>query len=352
MREGGGGGMSAPALEDPSNLLDTSGRTLRRRLNWTLALQVLAILGAIACIALIAVAISKLGDASVSASQASQQYAQLQSLLKGLPANAASTAFDDSLFRCPRGLLPPRKWLVLGSDYARGGSGSPVPWYQQMAQLAGPNREVLVPQGASVRQQLASLESDERFAIWRAASEPLLVLYEYGFFESLAALVDPTDPRAASPAAVRETDVLLLRQPWIADAVVVILVPTLPYSPKLGGYVSAAQQPCSNPLARRAFNEPESFALTRSLSHLSPDVALAHALSAADSTSVVVVSTDWLFARYGLTAHPASDLADVAFSDDCISLNQGGQQLLARYIWSCLLGTDESFALPDSLISQ
>ncbi len=345
-------------IDDPNAFLDPSGKTLRRRINWTLGFEVFVALLMIAAVVLLSFDINGINEVQVEVASAKAQFATLQGLIQGSPI-AASSVSTAALFACPAGSVVPDKWVILGSQYAHGQDAT-TPWYSQMLQLAGSSRQAVVPVGTTLQAQILALQSDATILSWVSAGSPLLVLYEFGYYESLAALAnqlgEASDPRALPPTAISANDALLLQQSWWLGSqhMIVFLIPTLPFAPQLGGYVPPSIQMCTDSLAQTMFNVPDTLATMQAVSQLSNGVALSHSLSilsaqnsaSPPASTINIVTTDFLFASFGFNT--AATANDIAFGSDCLYLNEDGQSLLAHYVWSCLQGQD--FSVPVSLM--
>jgi len=333
---------------------DVSGRTLRRRINCTIFW--IFVCAALLVGVLVLQIIGNQADSEIEDQLgiASEQFAKVQALVNGNPSVSAAVA-SQNFFRCPTGITIPRKRVVLGSDYAHGiGADVGLTWYQQMVQFAGPSRaDIIVPVGITLDEQLTALQNDSKFAQWTISNEPLLVFFELGYVESLASLAVQlgevsSDSRTLDPVSLIRADSILLRASWwhSAQNLIVFLVPTLPYSPSLGGFV---QTHCTDPLAESLFNIPASFLTMKAVSEIPNAIASTHiitTLASQISATVRVLTTDSLFASFSFNT--ASNVDNLAFAPDCLSLNNAGQRLLARYLWSCVQGLD--FTVPSSLL--
>lgn len=342
-------------MSDPDQWFDVNGKTLRRRINCTIAWTfVCAVLLAAV---LVLQAVSTRADSRIEdkLNTARTQFSSLESMLAGNPTVASAIA-SQQFFRCTPGVAVPHKWIILGSPYARGLGAEPsFRWYNHLRQYAGAPYEFLVPGGETLDEQFASLQNDTRFQQWLAASEPLLVFVEQGHVGSLASIAIqlrevPNDPRAMSPVATIASNAALLRAPWLQSSHhrIVFLVPTLPYAPLLGGFVPPTAHVCTDPLALSLYNFPDTFVTMEALSRINTAIASTHAmvtLALHPEATVQVLTTESLFANFGFS--PSRSLTDLAFADDCLSLNGAGQRLLARYLWACLQGLE--FHVPESL---
>jgi hypothetical protein len=334
---------------------DISGRTLDRRINWTLFFSFVTVAILVAILVLQAIGNSADTILENKLSAATAALAVVEELISSSPSAEAFVAAQP-LFKCTTGLVVPRKWIIIGGGYAAGNGSSGATWYEALQVLIGGSTETIVTAGnTTLSAQLLSLANNTLLTSWLTLSEPLLVFVEYGYFGSMAAMAQTlneiSDPRAQSPIVVSGGDVALLQSLFWRGASnrIVFLVPTLPYSPPLGGYVPISVQNCTDPLAAALFNGPNSFLTMQAMSELTNAVSLIHALATLASTppllaSVQILTTDALFAQFGFNVAP---LDDVAFGADCLSLNVLGQRLLAQFLFSCLQGLP--FTIPTSL---
>jgi hypothetical protein len=360
--------MESGGAEAADSYFDTTGNSLRRRINWTLLGISVAVLLLIAVLVL--QAISNANDATIedSVSSAKVQFSALQAAMAGSPVAASAITGGQFLQCSPAGSSStvPKTWVILGdSSFIHGLDGvnntDAYVWYQQMLALISSGASayhIFVPAGNSVAEQLAALQADPDFDAAVIRADPLMVFYESGYVGSLAALAAQLneygpDARAAKPTQIAQNDMLMLSSAWWFDKVdrVVVLVPSLPYSPSLGAFVPASITVCSDPLAASLFNDPDSLGTQMLLSQLPSTLTALHlinavyAKAAGSQASIQILPLGTILNAF--TFNAATSPENVAFAPDCLSLNRAGQRLLARYLWSCVNGV--SFQVPVSL---
>jgi hypothetical protein len=176
-----------------------------------------------------------------------------------------------------------------------------------------------------------------------------MVILSYGFVPSAASIGQSAQPgfadsRALSVAQVYSDIVSVLSAAWVnrANNRVVFLIPSLPYSPAPNAFLPAAQGSCSDPLAGALYNSPASALVSESLARLQTFLQAQFALATLApsigglAAQPQIVTLDTLLAPFTFT-QTASSL-NQAWDSSCVNMTSAGQNLLARYLYSCLRG--------------
>jgi hypothetical protein len=349
--------MATFEITDPADYFDATGNSMKRRLNWSLFFIFGGVCLLIAILVLVIIQNKANGDIADALGSARQQFSTLQSLIEGRPIAAAAIS-TSQFYQCTPGLSVPRRWIIIGSSYAKG-QGSSFTWYQQISVETGAT--VLVPAGVTIEQQMASLQNNTEFLTWVNAGDPLMVIVEHGYYESMAALAVQlgeleSDSRALAPVMISMRDHFILQQSWWRgpEHRIVFLVPTLPYAPLFGGFVYPTTQMCTDPLSSAIFNHAHSYLTMKAVADLSSTILMTHSLAiimsqnspTPPSAHFQVLTTDHLYTNFGFNT--ASSILDLAFNDDCLSLSTSGQRLLAHFLLDCVNGKD--YKVPQSLL--
>lgn len=353
------------ATEVPGEFLDVTGNMLRRRMNLVLFVGVGVFLLGIGILVALTYSNIKLNAVGTAVADVKARLMGLSSASStvNVPPSIASAAANLvqspaelaqllALFSCPSGQSVPRKWIILGDSFLRSESVTPS-WHSVLSTLLGySNVETLVPPGNTLGAQLAWLQAQpagnaSQFGLWQTAREPLLVFVSYGYQELLGTLT--ADPRAQSLPVLTAQVYGLLRADWLDSSRnrLVVVVPGVAYSP-VQFFLPSTRHACTDSLAASLYNSPSSLQVQPQIQQATLQSIMPYAiasLSAETAASTQFVLVDSLTSKSFTWS--ASDDAQVAYADDCLSLNAKGQRLLAQYLKACLSG--DSFSVPTSL---